>query len=484
MKPKGIWIFTLFAASLLGASVLPAQTTTAGAAGFAGMQGTRPGAEPQSGTGELFGAVPSGKPVPGVLPLSITDAIKMGLKNNLGMLLQEQNLRSARGARLAALSELLPNITTATNESSKQVNLAAFGFSGFPGVKPIVGPFNVFDARAYVTQSVLNFRAINQTRAESQNITAAEHAAKNTRELVVLVCGNLYLQAVAGQSRIEAARAQYATSQALYKLAVDQKQAGTVPGIDVLRAQVEMQARQQQVTLAEEEGEREKLNLARAIGLPEGQEFNLTDPLPYKPHPPISLEDALQQAYQNREDYQAAQSRVKALEFERRAAAADRLPSVDLNADYGDIGSNPLSSHGTYTVFANLRIPIFQGGRVRGRVMEAEAALEQQRARTEDLRSRIYYEIRTIFLQLNSSDARVKVAQSTIDLAREQLTQARDRFQAGVSNHIEVVQAQEALALSEENLIQSVYEYNTSKANLARALGIAESSYEQFLRGK
>jgi outer membrane protein TolC len=257
-----------------------------------------------------------------------------------------------------------------------------------------------------------------------------------------------------------------------------------VPGIDVLRAQVEMQSRQQQLSHAQEEAEREKLVLARAIGMPVGQEFVLTDTVLYAPLPPITMDDALQRAYSNRTDYLSALARVRALELEQRAARAERLPSVQLTADYGDIGPNPLDSHGTYTVMANLKIPIFQGGRVRGRVLEAEAAAQEQRARAEDLRARIYYDVKTAFLQLNSADARVKVAQSTVALTQQQLTQAQDRFGAGVADHIEVVQAQEALAVSEEDLINSMYEFNTAKGLLARAMGVAETAYEQLLRGK
>ncbi len=484
MRRKGSWRLALLLGALFGPAA--AAQTTVGATTSAMPQSSAPpaGFSPAGDQNPLMGGVPEGSPTPGVMPLSLTDAIRLGLKHNLGMLLQGQSVRSARGARLRALSDLLPNLSTATNESSRQVNLAAFGFAGFPGMPAVVGPFGVFDTRVYLTHPVLDFRALNQARAESENVTAAEYSARDTRELVVLVCGNLYLQAVAGQSRIAAARAQYTTAAALYELAVDRKQAGVIAGIDVLRAQVEMQARQQQFSHAGEEAEREKLNLARAIGLPVGQEFALTDPLPFAPYSPPSLEEALKQAYASRADYLAAQAHVRSLEFERRAAAAERLPSLEVNADYGDIGPSPMQSHGTYTVLANLRIPIFQGGRVRGRVMESEATLEQQRARAEDLRARIYYEVRTIFFELNSSGARVKVAQSTLDLARRQFAQAQDRFQAGVSDHIEVVQAQESLALAQEDLIASMYEFNIAKASLARALGVAESSFEQFLRGK
>jgi outer membrane protein TolC len=442
---------------------------------------------PASGTvaqSPLFGGVPTGKATAEVLPLSLTDAINRGLKYNLGQVLGEQNLRSAQGARIRVLSELLPKLSVGISDTGNQLNLAAFGFTSFPGVQPIVGPFNVFDARAYLSQRLLDFGAWNRSKAEAENLKAAEHSLKNARDLVVLACGDLYLQATAGQSRIDSVRAQTATAQALYDLAVDRKQAGVAAGIDVVRAQVQLQARQQLLIVAENDFAKEKLALSRAIGLPLGQEFELTDKVPYAPFPAPTLDAALEEAYRDRGDYQGALDLVRAAELKRKAAAGTGRPSLNLDANYGDLGQRVTSSHGTFSVAASLRVPIFEGGRVRGEVLEADASLQRRQAEAEDLRARIYYEIRSAFLDLKAAEDRVKVAQSALNLAEEQVRESRDRFAAGVTNTIEVVQGQEALASASENYISSLFAFNLAKASLARAIGVGETGYQQFLRGK
>ncbi len=436
------------------------------------------------GQSVLFGGVPSGKATAEVLQLSLDEALERALKYNLGLLLGEQDVRAAQGSRRRALADLLPNITTATSEMEQQVNLAALGFTGFPGIPQILGPFSVFDTRVFLTQSILDFAARNRVKEESANLKAAEHSYKDTRDMVVLLSGDLYLSAVAGQSRIDAARAQLQVAQVLHDLAVDRRKAGVAAGIDVLRASVQLQAQQQRLIVVQNDFAKQKLTLARAIGLPEGQEFVLTDSIPYTSISGISKESALESAYQNRGDLLSAMDRLSAAQARKKAAQGEGRPSVGLNADYGDIGQKPWSSHGTFTVAASVRIPIFQGGRVRGNVMEADARLRRQEAVVEDTRARIYYEIQATFLDLQAADDRVKVARSALDLAQEEIKEVRDRFSAGVANTVEVVQGQESLATASDNYISSVYAYNLAKGALARAMGLAEDSYQKFIRGK
>ena len=432
----------------------------------------------------LLGGIPTGKPTGLAIPLSMSEAIKRGLTYNLGNLLSEESTRAASGARLLALSQLLPHVTTGVTEIQEQVNLAAFGFPGIPGIPTVVGPFNVFDLRASVTQSVLDFSALNRYRAQKENLKAAQLSGKNTRDLVVYVCANLYLQAIASSSRIDATQAQVNTAQALYDLAADQKTAGVVPGIEVLRAQVELQAQQQRLIVAEAQFAKDKLALARAVGLPLGQEFTLTDGMSYAPMAPMSLDESVQRAYKERPDYQSAQARVRSAELDWKSAKAERLPTVDFSADYGTLGQRPWENHGTFTVTSMVRFPIFQGGRVRGLVLEADAALRQHQAELEDLRGSIYYDVRNAFLDLKAAADRVQVAQSAVKLANEQVQESQDRFRAGVTNNVEVVQAQEALATASENYIASLQAHSAAKLALARAIGISDTAYEQFLRGK
>jgi outer membrane protein TolC len=435
----------------------------------------------------FLGGVPV-SPTPGVLKLTLEDAIQRGLKYNLGLYLSGQGTTQMRGARLQALSGLLPNLIAHVSRAEEQINLAALGFPGTAaqkfGISTIAGPFPVFDARAAVTES-LSLAALNRYRASLQDLNTAQLDYVNARDLVVLVSGGLYMEALAGAARIEAVQAQVTTAQTLHNLAVDQKKAGVTAGIDVLRAQVELQVQQQRLVAARNDYEIQKLQLERAIGLPVSQQIEFAETaMPNAPTPPITFEEALKRAYQHRSDYKSAQSQVRAAEYTRKAATSERLPSIQFSGDYGVLGNHVDSSHGTFTATGSLVVPIFQGGRVKGEIMQADALLAQRKAVSEDTRNRIEFEVRSAMLDLNSAAQQVAVAQSSVGLAQEQVRQAQDRFKAGVTNNVEVIQAQEALATTNDNFINSLLAHNLAKLSLARALGVAEEATKEFLGGR
>jgi len=451
-------------------------------------QGSVSGA-PAPAQGALSGSVP-GKLVPGVLQISLQDAIQRGLKQNLGLLLSGEDVRAARGERWKQLSALLPNVTTSSYVQGSQVDLAEFGFSfKFPpslgfSIPTVVGPFGYFDSRAYLTQSIFDWKAINDSRSASQSEKSAQYTYKDTRDLVILAVGYTYLQAIADEARIETADAQVKTAQALYNQASDQVKAGTSPAIDALRAEVELKSRQQGLIQAKNDFAIEKLALARVIGLAPGQEFELTDKSPYEPFAGLTVDEALKRAYASRSDFQAALADVRAAEYGRKSAQAGYLPSLSFSADYGVAGTEQdLNTHGVFDVRGTLTIPIFQGGKVHGDVLEANARLEQSRQRLENLRGQIDDDVRTALLNLQSAEELVAVAQSNIDLAEQTLTQSRDRFAAGVTDTVEVVQAQEAVASAHESYISSLYSDNYAKISLARALGLAEEGVKEYFKG-
>ena len=298
----------------------------------------------------LGSAPPPGPPSPQPVALSLKDAVTRGLQYNLGLLLQESSSTQARGARWRALEDLLPNLSSTLSEQRTVINLAVYGFKTDPS---IIGPFNVFDARVALSQPLVDLRAFNDYRAAALNERAEARGIKSARDLVVLVAVNLYLEAVTAASRIDVVRAQQETAQALFQQASDLKASGLVAGVDVLRAQVQIQNQRQRSIVAQNEFEKAKLQLARAIGLPPGQEFTLTDKIPFAPLADLTLEDALARAYETRADYLAAHDRLAAAEATRRAAGADLLPTLHLDADYGTIGQTTSDSHPTYTVGGN-----------------------------------------------------------------------------------------------------------------------------------
>jgi len=442
-------------------------------------------AAPSGGQGSFSGSVPS-QAVPGVLPLSLQDAVDRGLKQNLGLLLSNSDINSAAGQRWQRLAAILPHLSASPYVDVSQVDLAEFGFNfSGPGftVPTVVGPFSYFDARANLSQSVFDWSAITKTRAANQHLMSARHTYQDARDLVVLSVGYAYLQVIASEARVDTAQAQVDTAQALYNQAADQVTAGTSPQIDGLRAQVELKTRQQQLIAAKNDVEIQKLSLARTIGLAPGQQFNLTDKSPYSPFEGMTVDEALKRAYASRSDFQAAMADVRSAEYSERAARAERYPTLSLTADYGVAGKHPsTNSHGVFDVRGTLNIPIFQGGAVRGDIAVADAQLQQSRDKLENLRGQIDADIRTALLNLQSAQEQVTVAQSNIALAQQTLSQARDRFSAGVTDTVEVVQAQEAVASANENYITALYSYNAAKFSLARALGLAEQGVKEFFK--
>lgn len=423
--------------------------------------------------------------VPGVVQLPLIDAIDRGLKHNLGLLLSQQQTEMARAQYRRQLSALLPNLSGGANESVNQINLAAFGIPLPAGLtSPVIGPFGLFDVHANMNATVLDFNARNKVRAAAENEKTAKFTVQDARELVVLVVGNQYLLTLANAARLESAKAQFNTAQTIFQQAQDLKKAGVSAGIDVLRAQVQMQAQQQRVLAAQNQFEQQKMALARTIGMPVAQQFMLTDAVPYASFPAIDLQEALARAYERRPEYLAALSRTRAAEIAVKAAKGEALPTVEVNGQLGILGPAPGSAEGVYALSAGIRVPIFQGGKVKADVAQAETLWRQNKLQLENLRSQIEFEIRSALMDVKTSDDQVQVARQQVVLAAEQLKQSQDRYAAGVSGSLEVVQSQEAVAGANENQIQALYQNNVAKLTLVRALGEAEQRTREFLGGK
>ena len=441
--------------------------------------------QPQS---PFLGSVPTGASTGTTLLLSLEETFERALKHNLGLLESDQDLRAAQAVRLRGLNALLPDVWGRLSGSRQQVNFAAQGFNfSIPGVNvpTVVGPFGVADARVYVSQSILNWSDIKHWKSTAESERASQYSNRNDREVVILAAGNAYLTVISDRATVESTRAQVNTAQALHARAVDQNKAGVIAQIDVLRAHVELQTQQQRLIAAENQLAIDKLALARVIGLPKGQEFQVTDAVPYSPLDGITMDEALERAATTRPDYLSAKANVRAAELQRQSAAAGNYPWLSADADYGDIGSpNFGTSHGTFSATITLTVPIFQGTRVRANTLEADATLQQRKAELADLDGRIDEQVRTAFLNLRSSSNLVTVAQSNIDLANQTLVQAQDRFAAGVANNLDVVQAQESVAAANQSYIASLYSYNVAKISLAQAIGIAEQSALQYLGAK
>jgi outer membrane protein TolC len=466
---------------IFGALISHAQTYSGSVSGTLG-QGVPTGnaANPYSGS------VPT-KLIPGRMPLSLENAIDLGLQHNLGLLLSRADTQAARGQRWQELSSLLPHVTAAPYIAESKINLDQLGFGSVTSVFHIsssIGPFSYFDARAGVNQTLFDWGSINAARAASQNVKSADYTLLDAHDLVVLTVGYVYFQAVADEARIATDEAQVDSAQALFDQATDQVNAGTAADIDAMRTKVELQTRQQQLIQAKNDFAIQKITVARVIGLAPSQDLDLTDKSPYEPLENMNVDEALSRAYASRSDYRAAESALRAAELSRKAAVAGYFPSLSFGADYGTGAAHPSDSTRVYDVRGTLSIPIFTGNSVHGDIQQADARLEQSRERLDNLRAQIEADVRTALFNLQSSSEQVKVAQSNIALADETLTQSRDRFTAGVTDTVEVVQSQETVASAHEQYISSLYNYNFAKISLIRALGIGEQGVKEYFRGK
>lgn len=418
--------------------------------------------------------------------LSFRDAIERGLAFNLGQVGLENGVRQARGQMRVARAALLPNVNGSLTETVQQTNLRALGIrirSPLPGfqIPSVVGPFNYFDLRARLTQTIANVTQLDNYRSAKELMRADEQSMRDARDLVVLGVGGAYLQVVAAEARVRTERSQVETAKALFDQASQERRAGVLALTDLNRSEVQLLTERQRLVSLENDLSKQKINLARLTGLPPTDAFQITDDVPFTATPAVDEGAALKEAYEHRADVKAAEAQVRAASLIHSAAHAERLPSLSLSADYGAIGTNPNQAHGTFAVVGTLSVPIWQGGRTEGDIEQASAALAQRRAELEDTRSRVESEVRSAFLDLRAADQQVNVARRNIEVSKQNLELTRQRFSAGVSDNVEVVQAQQSVSSAELDYIDSVFAHNVAKLSLARAVGGAAENWARFL---
>ncbi len=427
------------------------------------------------------GSVAAGKAETEEIGIGLDQALKMGLRQNLGVISQSSATEQAKGQRDVSRSGLLPQLNVAVSEEFARLNLRTQGveISSFPeSVK-----FNFFDARTRLNQSVFDLVKIRNLHGASESLKANISAARNARDLIVLAVGGSYLQLTATKARMDATAAQVEVSKAIYKQASDRLDAGLVSRVDVTRSKVQLQTEQERLRSLEADLETQKLSLARIIGLPLGQRYKAIDAYSFAAQLDFTAETAMQRAMEKRADLQAAESGVKAAEASVKAAHAERLPSINVNADFGAAGVTPShESTGVYSVAGTLSVPIFEGGRIHGEIEQSSAVLRQRKSELEDLRGQVDQDVRQAFIDLGSAADQVEVAKSNVELAHETLTQSQDRFVAGVTDTVELVQAEQTVSQADDDYITAVYEHNLAKLSLARAMGDAERTLPQLLR--
>jgi outer membrane protein TolC len=443
---------------------------------------TNPSARATQTLNPYLGSTPEGKVVDGELKLSLDDAVAGGLHFNLGLIDSQQADAGARAQREHALAALLPQISARAQEtyqqlSYKELNIKLSPQLGFQ-LPPTSGGFGYAQGDVVARSAVLNVELLNRYREQKALEAASVLNTKDARDVVVFAVGAAYFQVVASQARLATAKAALASAQELNTQVTNQYNSEVSPEIDALRAKVELRTAEQRVVDATNDLKKDKLTLDRITGIPLAQAWVPSRDYGYSALP--SQDSDASHALKTRADVASVKQEVAAAELGLKAARAQRLPEVSFAASYGGGGTNPANFNQVYAVGGTVSVPIFTSGRIRSDIHAAQAALVQRRAAYRDLEGRVDYDVQVAQLDVQSSESAVKVASENKVLAERALTQSQDRYNNGVTNYLEALQAQEALVAANENYIASLFSFNVAKIALARALGSAEDRLPIF----
>ena len=436
----------------------------------------------------LPGGVTVQRATPGAMPLSIDNAIELGLKQNLQIVLDRQNEHRVHGLLLTVENSLLPSLSAEGSTSAQEIDLAALGFK--PGAIMIDGmtpnfasivKVDVTSAQINLDQQLFNVPAYYLYRAAQKSENVASLTTLNERGSVALAVGTQYLRALADASEIDNARALMQADQVAFEQARASHQAGVGTNLDELRARVQLQTQQQAVINDENTFAKDKIALNRLLGLPADQELALTDTAPFAEFETMPIEQAKAMAFEHRKDFLSLEAQKEVADRTLKAVRAERYPSLEFKGDYGVIGQTQGLYHGVFSATGKLSFPIFEEGQLRGEREVAQAQVLGLREQIDSLRVTIEQQIRSAMLDVQSSKELVDVARSNVDLATQVLQDATDRFQAGVDDNLPVVQAQATLADAQSRLVESLYQYNQSKLQLARNTGVVETQYKVYL---
>ena len=430
----------------------------------------------------------------GPLALSLDDAIALGLERNVRLKYDRANQRAVKGYDLGVINALLPNLTFDAQSSAQELNLAAQGFkpalfakfasTGLipPGVKiATIVKVNTTQASASLNQVLFNATDIELYRGTKHETEVVNLNLLSDRGDLVLTTGMAYLQVLADQANLSNAQAQVHSAKTFFDQASARQQAGVGIHLDMLRAQVQYQQREQDALAAQNTLDKDTIQLARITGIPAGQPLQLTDTAPFSQLAEMDLDAAKITAYKHRKDLLSLQQQIQVTSLELSGAKFQRLPTIAFNGYYGVIGLTNGPYHGNFVAEGTVRFPIFREAAQHGEEQVIGSQLTALHQREADLLVTIDAQIRSAMLDVTADEELVKVARSTVALAQQELSDERDRFSAGVDDSLPVVDAEASVASAQAQLVRSLYQYNVAKLQLARSSGVVETRYRTYL---
>jgi outer membrane protein TolC/ABC-type transporter Mla MlaB component len=415
----------------------------------------------------------------GVMRLTLDQTVALALKQNTTARIAVLTAAQSEQDRKIALSELLPQAQLGVTEQWQRINiLAQFGgdriFQGFP---QHVGPFPIFSAGPSFNGPIFDLTLFRRYQASRHAANASRAESLSTREQVILLVVSQYIGTLRSIADVQASQSRVDLAQALYNQAADLQKEGVGTGIDTLRANVELQNENQRLLEAQASRDTSLFGLSRLLNLDPRQQIELADSLSFFDTPQPDVEASIEEGLSARPEWKSLQEQMRAAELQKKAAFAARLPSLHFDGNWTQLGTEPSSVIPTYTYSGTVSVPLFTGGRIRAETVRADLDIQKLQQQRSDLRNQIALDVKTALINLDSARNQVRVANLGVQLSKEEVDQARDRFNAGVANNIEVIQAQDSLARANDNQIAALYRFNQGRADLARAIGQMERIY-------
>jgi outer membrane protein TolC/ABC-type transporter Mla MlaB component len=414
-----------------------------------------------------------------VLRLTLDQAVGLALKQNPTAQIAILQAAQSEQDKNIARADLLPQVKAQVSDEAQKVNLLAQfgGRTPFPGFPKTLGPYQVFSAGPSFGVPVFDLTLWRRYQGAQSTLSASKATSVTTREQVILLVVSQYIGTLRAVANVEASQSRVSLAQALYDQAADLQKEGVGTGIDTLRANVELQNERQRLIEAETDRDTSLFGLSRLLNLDPRQGIELADSLSFFDMPQPEVEASLELALAERQEWKSLGAQLKAAEFEKKASQDSRLPSLRFDGDFAYVGTSGSTTLPTYTYEASVNMPLFTGGRIRAEVVRADLEIRKLEQQKDDLRNQIALDVKTALLNLQSARSEVQVANLGVQLSKEEVDQARDRFKAGVANNIEVIQAQDSLARANDNQIAALYRFNQARADLARSIGQMEKVY-------
>lgn len=422
----------------------------------------------------LPGSAPSG-----VMRLTLDQAVSLALKQNptaqIAIITAAESVQDKNVARAA----LLPQANLSVTDTVERINVEAFFGKKFPGIPEHAGPFQIFSAGPTFSAPVFDLTLFRRYQAARETANASKSDSLSTRERVILLVVSQYIGTLRAVANVQASQSRVELAQALYDQAADVQKEGVGTGIDTLRANVELQNEKQRLLEAQADRDTSLFGLSRLLNLDPRQVIELGDSLSFFDTPQPEVASSIDSALAERQEWKALQQQLKAAGLQKKASSESRLPKVDFTGNWAYLGGSSTTGIPTYNYEAAVSVPLFTGGRIHAEIVRAGLEIQKLQQQEDDLRNQIALDVKTALINLDSARNQVAVANLGVQLSKEEVDQARDRFKAGVANNIEVIQAQDSLARANDNQIAALYRFNQARADYARSIGQMEKVYSK-----